>query len=277
MRLAIALLTLTTGCQSIAGIEDVTLIDPDAAPLADTSLMDTSPTDTADGAETSPAETGACASTRGPEMVAVVSGDHSFCIDVTEVTSEQFAQYAKAPPSVTLPSRCTGVTLKFPSTGADAKVPQFNVGWCDAWAFCQWAGKRLCGPLDAAKPIGSDNSEWTWACTQGNTTAFPYSDTFDGTACVSGRTGATDLPAPVASFASCKGTAAPYDAIHDMSGNVSEWVDECNDTKCRALGGYYGDTDTQALRCASIDSMTGMAVELPVDTILSGLGFRCCR
>jgi formylglycine-generating enzyme required for sulfatase activity len=274
VKLAVLLLSFAVGCQSIAGIEDVTLADAEA----DASLPDTAPLgDTSDAADDAPAEANKCASARGPEMVEVVSGDKSFCIDVTEVTNEQFAQYAKAPPSVTLPSRCAGVTLKFPGSSGDAKAPQFNVGWCDAWAFCNWAGKRLCGPLDAAQPIGSDNSEWTWACTQGGTTAFPYGDTFDATACVSGRTDPTALPAPVASFANCKGAAPPYSAIHDLSGNVSEWVDECTDTKCRALGGFFGDTDTQALRCASIDSSTGMAVVHEVDTVLSGLGFRCCR
>jgi formylglycine-generating enzyme required for sulfatase activity len=276
VRLALSLLVFTTGCQAIAGIEDVTLAaaGDSASSVAETSadtFGDSTATDTGTG------ETASCTSSRGPAMVEVVHPDGSFCMDVTEVTNEQFAEYAKAPPSVTPPSRCTGVVLAYPGPVGDPKGPQFNVSWCDAWAFCNWAGKRLCGPLDTAKPIGGDNSEWTWSCTNGGTTSFPYGDTFNSTACVSGRTDGSALPAAAASFAGCKGTAAPYDALHDLSGNVSEWVDECSGTKCRALGGYYGDTDTQALRCASINSSTGATVEHEVGTVLSGLGFRCCR
>lgn len=276
-----SLLLLLTGCHSIAAIEDVTLATDTAVVDSTTSETGgdtlTSDTSASDSETETAAETGDCASSRGPAMVAIAHPGGAFCIDATEVTNEQFAEYAKLPPSITLPERCMGVVQKYPGTVGDAKAPQFNVGWCDAFAFCAWAGKRLCGVLDKAKPLGGDNSEWSYVCTQGGSTAFPYGDAHDPGACVIGKTAGDALPEPVASFAGCAGKTEPYASVFDLSGNVSEWVDECEGTRCRALGGYFGDTDTQALRCASINSGTGMTVSHEVSTVLRGLGFRCCK
>jgi formylglycine-generating enzyme len=216
-----------------------------------------------------------CASTRGPEMLQI-TGAKTFCIDATEVTAEQFAEYAKVPPTIAMPARCAGVVLTYPTTDANPKAPQFNVTWCDAFAYCAWAGKRLCGVLDKGKPIGSDNSEWTYVCTQGGKTAFPYGDTYDAAACVVGRPDPMARPEPVTSFGNCTGDMPPYSDIYDLSGNVSEWVDECVGTSCRALGGFFGDSDQQSLKCASISGTTGKTNELDIKSIYSGLGFRCC-
>lgn len=59
------------------------------------------------------------------------------------------------------------------------------VDFCDAIAFCKWAGKRLCGSLDAPKNTllesdelvevaASIRFEWADACTQGGKTKWPY-------------------------------------------------------------------------------------------------------
>lgn len=277
-KVAIALFLGAAGCEAVAGIHDVTLATDASVDTftTDSPLAETSVNDTADAVSETPP--GKCASERGPSMVEIATGGKSFCIDATEVTNSQFDEYSKlpgAPP--TLPVRCKDVVLTFPGkTGLD-NAPQFNVSWCDAFAFCAWAGKRLCRSLDTAQPIASDNSEWTYVCTQGKTTAYPYGNSYDPKACVNGRTATTATPEPVASFGNCTGITPPYTEVYDLSGNVSEWVDECTGTSCRALGGYFGDTDIKALQCASINSGTGMTVVQPVGTILSGLGFRCCR
>lgn len=273
-----------TGCEAVAGIRDVTLasdattdstLDSTADTFTAETLGETAPSETATDADVE-TPSGKCASTRGPSMVEIAVGAKSFCIDATEVTNSEFAEYAKLPGSPTLPAQCKDVVLSFPGkTGAD-RAPQFNVSWCDAFAFCSWAGKRLCGRLDSSKPVASDNSEWTYVCTQGTTTAYPYGNDFDTTACVNGRPATDALPEPVASFGNCSGNSAPYTGVYDLSGNVSEWVDECEGTDCRALGGYYGDTDKNALKCASIGG-TGMTVVHPVGRVLRGLGFRCCK
>jgi formylglycine-generating enzyme len=276
------LLLCVSGCHSIAGITDVTL----ATDATTDSALDTFTAETADDTSTSetampdgdaPSETPTgCASDRGPAMMEITVGPKKFCIDATEVTNAQFAEYAKDPGSPTLPAQCGGVVLTFPGkTGVD-DAPQANVTWCDAFAFCRWAGKRLCGRLDPSKPIALDNSEWGYVCTQGRTTLFPYGDTFDSTACDNGRTAGDAVGTPVATHGNCTGKTPPYSDIYDLSGNVSEWVDECEGTTCRALGGFFGDTQKDSLRCASLDG-TGATVAHPVAQIYSGLGFRCCR
>jgi formylglycine-generating enzyme len=270
-----AIVLVLCGCQSVAGIRDVTLAT-DASTQNDTATADTSTTSDSETSTETPLDR--CASTRGPEMVEVaVSGGKSFCIDKNEVTNEEFAEYAKTPPSPTLPSRCDGVALQYPTGRGGLELPQVNVTWCDAYAFCLWAGKRLCRALDTAKPIGLDNSEWGYVCMQGTAkTDYPYGNTFEPAHCVSGKMGDL-LPEPVATFGNCTGNTPPFTEVSDLSGNVSEWVDECEGTTCRALGGYYGDSDMQALKCVSINGATGKTNALDVKQIYSGLGFRCCK
>lgn len=268
MRATIVL--ILCGCQSIAGIREVSLAIDGGPDTTDTAVTETA-------ADTGRMETPGtvCTSTRGPAMVEVTAPGKKFCIDATEVTGEQFAEYAKLPGSPALPARCTGVTLTFPGPRGGVQAPQANVTWCDAFAFCAWAGKRLCHALDTAKPTGSDNSEWTYVCTQGLKTAYPYGDPFNTANCVIGKTATDAPPEPVATFENCTGTTPPYSDVYDMSGNVSEWVDECEGTKCRALGGYFGDTDKDALKCASLSG--GTTVTQEANAVLSGLGFRCCK
>lgn len=281
MKRALALLLLTTGCQSIAGIDDVTLADAGAVDgtsneVSDT-LSETTPGETMPPADTMPGETVGCASSRGPTMVQITHAKGSYCIDSTEVSKEQYDAFrAATKPSLKLPERCTGLTLDYQAVGGDSKIAQHNVTWCEAYVFCAWAGKRLCGAIDSTQPLEPKNSEWMFACSQGNTTKYPYGDTYSATSCVNG---AGSGPNAVGSAAECKGAAAPYDALYDMSGNVSEWVDECVGSECHALGGYYGDSDVEALSCTSVVAVDGgtATVALNVKERLQGLGFRCCR
>jgi formylglycine-generating enzyme required for sulfatase activity len=156
-----------------------------------------------------------------------------------------------------------------------------RVNWCDAYMYCAWAGKRLCGnadggPADYKGWADPNASQWFKACSHNNDGAhvYPYGLTYDPRAC----NGADyDAGVPLPSLSTCHGG---YAGLFDMSGNVVEWEDSCQPTapdasdqtgasdSCRIRGGSFL-TNEQELRC-DLGVATGRNN--------GGLdnGFRCC-
>jgi hypothetical protein len=100
--------------------------------------------------------------------------------------------------------------------------PRRDVDWCDARAYCQWAGKRLCGrpgggsaPFDElASPTAS---EWYFACSRGGKRPYPYGLTFQDWACATADNPKTGV-SHVRGNWGCQGG---FDDLWDMSGNVA--------------------------------------------------------
>jgi formylglycine-generating enzyme required for sulfatase activity len=179
-----------------------------------------------------------------PDMVEVPFGTASFCVDRREVTNAQYAAFlaavdASAPKEP--PGACDWNTSYAPAVAVDAgaDLPVLGVDWCDAYAYCAWAGKRLCGAVGggALAPEARDltGDQWWNACSRKGTRHYPYGDTFDITACADCDPDAgcdvdasppTSQPVPVGSKPACAGG---FGGIFDMSGNAWEWQDACGD------------------------------------------------
>jgi formylglycine-generating enzyme required for sulfatase activity len=208
------------------------------------------------------------------------------------VTNAAYAAWLSTAPSpIGQPPQC-GFNLDYvpasawPPGPAEACLPVVYVDWCDASAYCAAHGKRLCGKIGggangftAAEINDVTLSQWYRVCSNALGTSFPYGMGNEPATCVGngydGTPGqqATDVRQRVGSATSCHGIGAPFDAVYDMSGNVFEWVDECDgttgaDDKCYRRGGAF-ETDGPALQC---DDTSFSVREHATGTI----GFRCC-
>ena len=203
----------------------------------------------------------------------------TFCIDSTEVTNAQYQAFLATSPSLSgLPPLCGWKTNYNPDVAIPSghgAYPIVAVDWCNAWAYCKWAGKHLCGTLDGGEltptELGTSQDEWFNACSHIDSTAYPYGNMWNPAACNGPDAAAT---APVASFTKCVGG---YQDLFDMVGNVDEWVNSCadgttdggkNDGCLRRSGSYQNPTGN--LETCSF-SRVGPRSFSDID-----VGFRCC-
>jgi sulfatase modifying factor 1 len=232
-----------------------------------------------------------CPTGSGPVMVRA----GNFCVDSTEVTTQQYQQFLNADAGAgLLPPQCAwkgglDYGIKGPTTCHEMDCPVGNVDWCDAYAYCAWAGKRLCGdPAGGATPYGSyadpAKDQWFAACSRDGTRVYPYGNVFDDRTC-NGELldgGFPDGPSysvlPVGSKKLCEGG---YAGILDMSGNAAEWEDSCDDglggdaaaQPCHYRGGS-AHSQQDNLQCeagVSFGSLTYARSQWTDD-----VGFRCC-
>jgi formylglycine-generating enzyme required for sulfatase activity len=247
----------------------------------DTTLADAS-TDAlaaAEGGEGSAGDGGrGCPGGEGPRMVLVTAGDLTFCIDATEVTRAQYPQFLDTGPTASKQAAVCAWNKTFapatPLTGTSADLPMIGVDWCDAYAFCAWAGKRLCGGHDGA-PLSVNasalkdpqQSEWMAACSLNGSRKYPYGGTAISGACN------TENDAGLVTVGERAGCEGGYAGLFDMVGNVTEWENACDDSaragdaggRCTDRGGSY----KQGGDCtfASFDRVSGFS---------SDWGIRCC-
>src|SRR5271155_845872 len=99
------------------------------------------------------ADTGADGPSCPSDMVEIPNGTTSYCIDRLEVTNQAYAEFladvdAAAPQQP--PGKCEWNADYAPAAAVDAgaDLPVLGVDWCDAYAYCAWANKRLCGAMD---------------------------------------------------------------------------------------------------------------------------------
>lgn len=174
-----------------------------------------------------------CPGDKGPVMVRVGTSTNNFCIDSTEVTVGQYREFttATAGDAAGQPSECAWNTSYAAGAGGPSDdIPIAGIDWCDARAYCKWAGKRLCGKQQGNKFVGSvseadlidfNTHEWLMACSNVGQLRYPYGGIQQPTACNTGENDA-GRTVPVKSKTACQGGFA---GVYDMVGNLWEWFD----------------------------------------------------
>jgi sulfatase modifying factor 1 len=277
---AVASTTAGVGCLLLRDVDSLTA-SPGAGATPEGGDADIGPT-TEGGADApldSDSDGGApCPGTAGPPGVRV----GAYCIDSTEVTVKHYRAFldARAGDTSGQPAACAWNTTfaplgGVPGTGSDDQ-PIANVDFCDAVAYCAWAGKHLCGaisgaPLTTADRANAARSEWFRACSRNNDGLhpYPYGGAYEPQRCNGVDRDSGILP--VGSLAACQGA---YPGVFDLSGNVREWEDACDDgatatdRTCLTRGGGYYDFEG-TLQCDNQQAVV-------VTTQNIGVGLRCC-
>lgn len=222
-------------------------------------------------------------------VISPVSGGGSYCIDQYEVTKQEYDVFLMANPVLAgMPAECAGNIYR-PSSGwpfTEGRVPVTYVDWCDAYAYCSYMGKHLCGrigggansPADFATPT---RSEWFNACSGQGVNEYPYSDLYSEATCkVEDPTGELAKkpvpPNPIPPISPCEGGIT---GLFHMSGNVAEWENSCDaQGNCLVRGGSRAsqqdadDIARDALKAARCDALLDQDRLTPSPDI----GFRCC-
>lgn len=189
-----------------------------------------------------------CPNERGPKMVLT----NGRCVDTTEISAAQYAAAVHTDlNSVPRYSYCEKSLATEPPSADD--LPVTNITWCDASAYCSWAGKHLCTALE--KTVAVCN-------------AHPP-DPF--TECNIKRGGAGAAPRAVTT--GCRNSEGVVNAI----GNVQEFIDkldpESNGTAFWGGGDSY--TGSFGNICDALFDKFG-----PFDGTVAAkspaIGFRCC-
>lgn len=234
-------------------------------------------------------------------VIAPVSGGGSYCIDAYEVTKLEYDVFLGANPVLpSLPPACAGNNYR-PSSDwpyTEGRVPVNYVDWCDAYAYCAYSGKHLCGRIGGGSnppDAWADElqSEWFNACTGQGVNEYPYGHSYSDI-CVGGDPAEPFyirvLP-PMPPFfpaATCEGGVSD---LFNMSGNVAEWEDSCEPVvvrpgeppveSCRIRGGSRASAiPTPTDGNAGNDRELQCDVDAPLkprrDNTDPNVGFRCC-
>ena len=211
---------------------------------------------------------GACKQGRDNRLVLRVG---PVCIDALEVLVEKYGLFVDA--SAAVPdagiTACSGNNIHpgGPCAPAASDTPQRCVDWCDAYEYCEWAGKHLCGaigggPLRLADANSAKRDAWYRACAGADGgRMYAYGNVYDMTACQTEGSDVTD----VGSKARC----TTPEGVLDLIGNAREWIDSCEDpgSTCMNRGGVFSGGNNA--RCG-LGQMIGRSVTS------DEIGFRCC-
>jgi formylglycine-generating enzyme required for sulfatase activity len=235
---------VAVACNAILGNENASVLTTtagdaaapiDAGPPDAPRLFDAAADSGADAADgPMVGDAAACPSGKGPAMVNVAS---MFCIDSTEVTIDQYDRFltaGKTPGSMGEPMPACGFNKAYAPGGpaynpaTPGAYPVTYVNWCDAFAYCAWAGKRLCGTVGGGAVTEASfatlQNEHYYACSGAGTLMYPYGNTFSTTACNGVGATKAGVALPPGTLTTCTGG---FPGLLDMVGNIEEWQDGC--------------------------------------------------
>lgn len=214
-----------------------------------------------------------------PERIAITPPGGSsvapFQIDRTEVSRAQYVGFLQSRPHPhDVPPSCAYNTSLLPGSGVDlGDWPWFErpdrpamVDWCDAWAYCQWAGGHLCGELGGGPVANANLSDpshdaWAYVCTVGGTRPVPYGSSAVDGVCDSGRHPYSDI----GTHPGCTSDVVGFAGLMDMPGNGPEWQDGC--IPGAATDGSQDLCPRTGGDCTSTENITGA---------IPGGVIRCC-
>jgi hypothetical protein len=181
-------------------------------------------------------------------------------------------------------SRCHGHTLpmhfcidRYEYPNRAGATPVVATTWDEAAAQCKSEGKRLC-----------KDTEWTQACEGDDRTPYPYGNVRDATACnfdkpyIMPDNNAYANPATREAeiarvdqreFSGSRERCVSQYGVHDMTGNVDEWVVNTKGTTDEApyisglKGGYWGPVRNRCRPMTTDHNMWHSGYQI---------GFRCC-
>ncbi len=213
-----------------------------------------------------------------------VTIDYNFAVSRYEITRAQYASFIKdtnASPDpgcevYDLPSFNMDLEKSWldPAFSQDDDHPVVCVNWRDAQSYVNWLSRMTSGHYRLLS-----ESEWEYVARAGSTTAYHFGDDIDP-----GKANYDDEFRKTTAVGSYPGNAF---GLHDMHGNVSEWVEDCwvdnyrqapvngaamteGPCESRVLRGGTWDNEPQYLRSAF---RHGYFAEFR----LSGIGFRIAK
>jgi formylglycine-generating enzyme required for sulfatase activity len=177
----VACAAVTAGCTAVLGAD----FDRGAMPDdAGDGSADASPSQVDPGARADAASDGGatpqCPAPAGRPGVRVSAEAGTWCIDSTEVTRADYGVFVAStdPGSSPQPSFCSWNGSFIPQEGwTDSPHddrPVTKVSWCDAYMYCAWAGKRLCGEPSDGVACGSadEGTDLVLSCPAGRIIVF---------------------------------------------------------------------------------------------------------
>ncbi|UYN93427.1 MAG: formylglycine-generating enzyme family protein [Enhydrobacter sp.] len=199
----------------------------------------------------------------------------AFAMDATEVTIGGFRAFAQATGLVTAAEKAGGghewgagwerrpgwtVYRPFGSEPDSADEPAVHVTWQEAADYCRWRGGRLPTAGEWRRAAYTEMREAPGdGFEKERTYVYPVGDAPDGMN--------TNLADPWPRHAPVGATRRGVNGLHDMGGNVWEWLVDRRGDEALTAGGswWYGPAQTRA------DAMQWK----PADFYVVYIGFRC--
>ena len=181
-----------------------------------------------------------------------------------------------------VPAPCNTWKVKYTLPAFTGTGAIGNVDWCDAYAFCAYAGKRLCGGIGGGELNLSSSlslqSEWQYACTHGGDPnyQYPYGPTVKPDVCLYNDSPSSSHSRPVAQNPQCVGPAG----IFDLSGNVWEWENACDRSPSLPDGASNAQCNLRGGGFLRVSSAWGACTKVPGGwtrgSFTDDTGIRCC-